>query len=1443
MACNTKQETINKLTKVLMKDLKATNTGMSHSDIKAKATTDAEALVAASIANMEEDFADEADARNALPGGAVQELNAANPKVGKAKVTVTEVNNGQVYVKFPNGTKEYPYSPGEVALDQKSTEGVINKYIGSSDTSTEDTFQDTYVDSDGSMNKSANLNEEFVAQDKVNNGVNFDTDHSEHLTGILERMVAMVNSLQDGKVKIRKKAMEKAIREMGASGSLNTSTGEVSVDMDTHGPGAEFRTKFSMGNQEVYVHELVHAAMNFMFDKSNLNVAKDPELLAMITNLENLHAKARKNSKWQDLLPGYENKSQQYSKREVAQAKGYKNKHGDWVQGKWDYIFNNKTPGNGLHEFMAGLLTNSAFKEAMEKVSTLDLKADKADEKLVEKIQNWFNNILEKIFGYATNKRDNSITKEGTRLIFDIMRANSNAVDRVARKSPMESVNKALDKAAAKIEVANDQVKKITDPFVTLGGFLDTAIANKSEVLDAKGVEEFVKLQRKVAKLVNRGREAKDGKGLIGLMNNVITTIDAVQRLLRALPSIYKMNKYAQGSKANKSMGKAFEKANNMLLESIHLAQDGMVRGIVRDFMDKPGIYNYLADSILRLTKSVDSAREAAYEGTLKGLNDGFGDVSIANDIVNKKHNEALTDVVLRTDIQSLGLDAKDLEELLRDPGEVSQRVAELEQGLSYEQIQDAESLANYMVTGVGTASNASNIASKFGHDRPNLDMDAATIKQIDQLVSYKALEMTPQESKETLASFLAGEQYVDYSTSLWNRALKKSQLSSKTPLSKSEYKKQVLEGTQHFIDRSRGLQAASEREMRSNPHNAIKGYVKDTYQSDASLEMHPIKDMQKLEREGFKFVRPLKAVPGTNTIYGLYVSTVPAVKRANGALGLQDRKSRGFTLQDVISRESANDTTGKWDGIRKHEAFRKLLKQTKADYKENKDVGMSPMYDQYGNIINFRATMSIAEKQEHLDLETRGTENLARSYSTMGTAATTDRHNREVIDLLYKDFLDNYKENSEDYVVIKPDDLTAEDYGMPMATAPQSVEEYSRLWARLPKGAKQYATEKFQGNQIVIKKELLQVAFGEDNYSITQSKLLEGLKPSTLATLKKVESVWQDTMQIAKSNIVIKTPEVLLGNLVSNFKILLYLGIHPVKGAKLMLTGARELKKYEADSKELASAYRNKDAGVDVSESYINDLKRSLQQNTVTPLMDAGLYQSIVEDVNTANESNQVAKWFSDKTDRYITNETANTAIQYLFMTQRTKPYQQLLKATQVSDFYFRYAQYYSAIDKADTGLDNANTLEEAYTQILKHTSPEFNSKLTMDETGLAKVKADPKYREAFKAKAMRDAIDNYINYEAPLEKHIRYGDAMGTWFFVKYFVKSQKVIKKLVKDNPLRVGADILAQTFITGDTADVLDSSILDKGLNTYNPLKIVSRLGEFIDPSLRGVVSNI
>jgi len=698
-------------------------------------------------------------------------------------------------------------------------------------------------------------------------------------------------------------------------------------------------------------------------------------------------------------------------------------------------------------------------------------------------------------------------------------------------------------------------------------------------------------------------------------------------------------------------------------------------------------------------------------------------------------------------------------------------------------QLLDANSVADSMVTGEGLISSALNIASGFGTSNPITDPKRETVEQIDRLITLLALQKTDNKDISTLLDLLDGNEYEKYSTRLGKRLSTKLHIKDNKKLSKQEYKDQAKLGLESFLGYSKGMVEATKNDFINEPNSVAKGYMKETFNNDITLLTAPLSKKSELEKQGYIFVRRESNKLNEGRPQGLFKIANLEVKRVNGALGLQSTKNRGTTISDMINREF-KDMAIKDKNI----MFRKELDRHKAEYfsrTDNSKTKMFPMYNQYGAIINFRYTMSSQEKSELLDMEGRGTQNLSRSFSITNPSVSTNTHNRTVLSKLYKDYKENYHKNKKDYIEIKSKVIDGD-----VSKLSDEDKEFSRMWSRLPKETQMRSKELFGKNGIVIRKDLAKVVFGYDEFTIANTKIVRAQGDNFRKHVRVWEKGWQDLMQIAKNNIVIKTPEVFVGNITSNIGILMVQGINPVKAFKLIRLAQKELIRYEKDNAELMELRRDRISGKKGTSARERELQKDIDSNTVKPLIDAGLYQSIVEDINIQDDSNKWSKMANDTTSKYVQNETVNTALQYAFLSSKTKVYQSALKATQVSDLYFRYAQYYDALGT-------------------KGHSKEL---------------------------ALRNATDNFVNYEDPINKLVLYGDRMGPFFFIKYFTRIQKVVMKLAKKHPVRMGLDVGQQMLFGYDKADIYDVGILDRGIiSPYDFAKIPSNFMEIITPS--------
>jgi len=1241
--------------------------------------------------------------------------------------------------------------------DVKATE---RKILGSTPTAksiyealTDAEVDEQYIDTDGSIDKARNVNDALKELDKKVQGDSFDAEWSELLDSHMENIIKAIGNFNDSDIRIR---AAKTGNEVG--GTYEPFINRMNLSVATPTLGKSYRNRFAMTNQELLAHESVHAAVNFLFDP---NVTLDTDTKLLVNSVKKLYKLAGSQSKWQDLLPGYEDNSGQYTDFEISEAKK-----------KFDYIFDNPK-GNGFEEFMTHLLTNKQFAEAMNNVSALDKTLVAKDEHFLDTVVRLFKNFLEKLVGIATNTKDNSITVEGERFILNIIKAQEVGRDRVIVEQAVKLAENSAERVNEVLGKADEKLKPfVEDAIETLSG---NPTRSREEKLKDMTKEERIEAYNELSKKIRKSFENVDVKKDLPTYLKPIRTMVNLIKLAKALPAM---------REAKILLPDEFAKLNNIMMNRLGVIEEGFLRTVINDFLDKDDLQNFIADSILVLTSAVDGLRERTYEEVLDQNKEWFGNIKI-DERENLRYNEALNDVILRTDIQSLGLNAKGLVELLRDPEKVSKEIIKLRAGLDKEQLDDVAKLAEELTNGTGFISNAHNIANKFGHDKPK-QATQKEIDQIDKLVTLEALALTKKENKQALLDFVEGKGYEDYNERIQSKVSVKTGLSTEGVITKEGYIEQAMTGLDNFMQYAHGMQVSAKEEMGDNQYQYVKGYIRETYDKNVALEYHPMSMKRELEDKGYVFHRKLGKVPGSTKAYGVFTIRDANVTRANGALGLQGVRARGFTLLDKINEESnESPADSQLDPQTKAAQFRKILKQTIKQYRAGKlRSDMHPIYNDSGRIVNFRVTMNHQEKKELLNMETRGTFNMARTFSTRGTAKITEEHNLEVLKRLQLDYETNYKGNEDKYVTIKGSVLDASAYGLESIDT-KHLGKYEEMWAKLPKSTKANARKLFNDDKIVIRKDLLKNAFGENDITITDFKLADKWSDKTRAKARVMEKWWMDAMNIAKGNIVIKTGDVFIGNVISNMKVLVYVGVNPVKGLKLITLGARELKRYEDNRKELNTLKRDKLAGKKVSNNKIAELEAELKNNSVDPLIEAGLYQSVVEDVSTKEELNRITNYFDDKSGKYIKNETASAVIQNMFMTQKTKPYQILLKSTQVSDFYFRYAQYYDALDKGT------------------------NEK-----------------------QALRDITDNYINYETPLEKHVRYMDKMGPLFFVQYWVKIQRVIKKLIQANPGRIAADIGTQQFITGDTADILDASIPDA---YYNPFKLFSNIFEFLTPS--------
>ena len=260
---------------------------------------------------------------------------------------------------------------------------------------------------------------------------------------------------------------------------------------------------------------------------------------------------------------------------------------------------------------------------------------------------------------------------------------------------------------------------------------------------------------------------------------------------------------------------------------------------------------------------------------------------------------------------------------------------------------------------------------------------------------------------------------------------------------------------------------------------------------------------------------------------------------------------------------------------------------------------------------------------------------------------------------------------------------------------------------------------------------------------------------------IKMAEAIWKDIVAISKVDIVIRTPAVFIGNIISNAMYSIVMGANPIKVLRMQLDNARNTKEYMENQHEIAAlrvenmVSKNKDAK-------IARLQAEQKRNPVHELMEAGMYQAIIEDVDVKERksSNRLARRAADITGSETMPEFIRTGVNWLYLNENTGYFKMMTTATQYSDFVARATEY----------------------QLLRK-------------------KGVPKKQ------AQETVLDAFINYGKPASAFEEYLNDMGAVYFTKYAKRIQRVIMKSGKEKPVSVLLSILGQEMMF-ETDDIFD-----------------------------------
>lgn len=792
------------------------------------------------------------------------------------------------------------------------------------------------------------------------------------------------------------------------------------------------------------------------------------------------------------------------------------------------------------------------------------------------------------------------------------------------------------------------------------------------------------------------------------------------------------------------------------VLSALSMSPEGFIQNIIRD-IDNPDALERLVEQLGLSSDKVDQHRETVATVGRDYILEAFEERPSTEEL------KAMTTVVLDTDLSVLA-GSYSLSRIKSFLTNQSRRDAEIEK-LSNEikgmdskyarwLINQSKGLGYYLATHKGNAAqnlNAYNIAKGFVA-KYDTKYSAELEATVDKLATLYALNYSNSTDIDAIANLLSREP----------------------------------NGMQNLFDTYEGYKAESKDKLfNNNPTQMIKGYTKEIFDDSVSVEIKPITDTHRMEKEGYVLEKVLpkdKNDTSTKTM-GLFVSKQFVVQKyARTATRMTNVVKKGTSLYDVHYQSGEQDAgkSARHDINRTNHLAKKMsARMNSSSY--NPEIGstpLTPVLDETGKVANFRYMMSKEQKHELLKQDLRGPKVLGRSMATIVDKVGSEEQNKRVFEVIKQDMDANYVDGStlgsNDKIYIKIE-------------ANSANKEVQEIYSLLPKNMKD-AINSAEEDFIAVRRDMLYNYFGYRNMSITDTRLNRIMPTAMKSILRVAEHIWQDIISIVKVDILIRTPAVLIGNIMSNFMYSVQTGNNPLKVAKLQLESLRNVRDYlkdhhEAEELKVAAMSGNR-LNKDVKKLAM--LEERMGRNPVHELMEAGMYQAIIEEVSREDfeSSNRLSKWLGEKTEN--TPEFLKVGVNWLYLNENTSYFKAITQAVQMSDFVARAT-----------------------------------------ENQLMKERGVPQKER------LEKVLDVFINYNKPSTKIEEYMNKMGMVMFTKYMKRVQRALRNGVAEHPLGFLLALIGQELIY-DAEDIGEQNVLTRSWNNIDQ-EFFEHLARVVTPS--------
>ena len=583
-----------------------------------------------------------------------------------------------------------------------------------------------------------------------------------------------------------------------------------------------------------------------------------------------------------------------------------------------------------------------------------------------------------------------------------------------------------------------------------------------------------------------------------------------------------------------------------------------------------------------------------------------------------------------------------------------------------------------------------------------------------------------------------------------------------------------------------------------SDVSNKIKGYTRSISNRAVDVQIARLIDRDDMLKQGYELVQEYNGIGVDRDALGMYVSRTnvkPAYNR--GVFRTTGGSNRGLTITSSVDYLLEGKSLDE-----KNAYIQNILRRIQQGKINGKFV---PIYDARGVVIDYRMMIPQAIKEQLEFTDTNVFNVIPTMVARYWDKTESDSFNKKALNELHSMWLKD--KNTDNFIYLGAEDMEIMNRASngKSRIKPKDLEKLKESWDLLPQSTKAYIYEQFPDmhHGIYIREDLLASIAGSRDIRLTESEAFKRIVPDK-AHQHLANLVEFGIIKLAKQirqKLVVKNPEVILGNIASNQYILTSYGITPMQTAKYFGEGIDLIDKYNRNNEAYLSAYRAyklSDNDLRLKRKYEIYLK-AMQDNPIYEFDKRGLISDITDELPSQNDMDKdfIDKKLTETADKLAIPQAFRDVFDVLMVNEGTQLHKAYSTVIKYSDLLARYSLWKHLM--ANKGKDDST------------------------------IKTDTE---------IWDLLDKaFINYSTQDHPYLKYANDIGFARFTKYWLRAQNYIANGLLGTKLATTMLSLATQAMTGIKIESPLNVILGKKLFGYHTftLPLVDDIAEIVaDP---------